>query len=1003
MPKRSSTSEIGSEKLRKRVKMYLDLAAESSGEQDDTEDDQDDTDESFLDDDLALPTPLQDEAAWNIMEEYLTTNMTFPQMEAKLTSHLGVRYIEADWAEARNALFSADEDTASALDNLRAVKTRHMSSLARISGPSSRSQLQPGCAWMDKMDILGEKFAPVYTNEFTRGVLNQFVGGEITSSYAYDRLEVEFSDDPKSYAHWESVLDDITAANSLDEKREIFRKWTSDALFEPTTNPVRLEDSDGGVFNQPALSLQGAGVAPASALPTWLITVPSSKTSYLATYLKAKGFQVFMHSTLPGRRCVKAENTLIIREAWPSSHANCFFDVVFLTTAADQSSSGSDITIPGWYRPTCGRYWSDVGYGHLYDPESDTMTLLVPSRSLHVLKGDIGKDPSIPRLFKPPCGETIYEHGGHTYIHGLLSLKLRRTAVVGITIPTPQDILIHKESGCDPAFVQSTLHAYASQHWMQDDLVQVTAGELRNCLGKIFCVDMTTRSASVYMEESHVEKISSTPLMFPIANLKRKVRVGDNVCVLANSIEALRGKTGIVVEVGIEDYDSVVVYNHTSQSQAKSSNLSPDDALAAHHDTPTKGDYVVVVDGIYHLQFGEITEVDLVTQSLTFLSSDLGKILVPIRETAFNPNPTALRYTKERGYDVVAGDTVRVVRGERLHLSGTVLHVDLDKKMLTFQVTPYTKFTTSITYVARIGGRSDRDPMQSVVGQEVFVIHGPMKSYRGTLHSLSQDTCMVTVIQGSRRVFRREHVVSRTGILLTVSFIQAPHVSPPRTPRHSPPPVVSRPADPVVGSSWDMTADQVLLHLSTEECTATAPQDCWTIDKDDLNEPQSLPTNPGMVPSYFIFFLFSLIAADSLAAILHDPRIVELFFDWHMKFRIVKTHAAVWYSSYLDRLIDTLAPNPFIPPQGPVKEGEIAIRYSSRTSNKGMKVDTIPLEVLVPEPLTGPNKLFTLIQGDHTGTIHTTKSAPKKSTEIITMEGEKFARADACIVIKRDG
>jgi hypothetical protein len=75
------------------------------------------------------------------------------------------------------------------------------------------------------------------------------------------------------------------------------------------------------------------------------------------------------------------------------------------------------------------------------------------------------------------------------------------------------------------------------------------------------------------MEESlHVGKVSSTPLMFPIANLERKFRVGDNVRVLADSIEALnlKGKTGIVVEVGIED-NSVVVYDHTSQSQASDS------------------------------------------------------------------------------------------------------------------------------------------------------------------------------------------------------------------------------------------------------------------------------------------------------------------------------------------------------------------------------------------------------------------------------------------------
>jgi hypothetical protein len=225
---------------------------------------------------------LQDEAAWNIFEEYLTTHMTFPQMEAKLMLHLGNRYVEPDWAEARNALFSANEDTVSALENLHAVKAQHMSSLARVMVPSSRSQLHPGCAWIDKMDILSEKFTPAYdlprrvlsSNDYAHNILNHFIDGKITSSYAYNRLEVEFSDDPKSYTHWESVLDDITEADSLDEKCEVFRKRISDAPVESTPNALLLEDSDGGVVDQMMSIVQSARVVPVSALPTWLITVP---------------------------------------------------------------------------------------------------------------------------------------------------------------------------------------------------------------------------------------------------------------------------------------------------------------------------------------------------------------------------------------------------------------------------------------------------------------------------------------------------------------------------------------------------------------------------------------------------------------------------------------------------------------------------------------------------------------------------------------------------------
>ncbi|KAG2740860.1 hypothetical protein P692DRAFT_20689880, partial [Suillus brevipes Sb2] len=70
--------------------------------------------------------PLQDEAAWDILEEYLTSDTSFPQTETKLISHLGSRYREEDWTEAKRALFSADEDNTEALKNLRAIKVRHI-------------------------------------------------------------------------------------------------------------------------------------------------------------------------------------------------------------------------------------------------------------------------------------------------------------------------------------------------------------------------------------------------------------------------------------------------------------------------------------------------------------------------------------------------------------------------------------------------------------------------------------------------------------------------------------------------------------------------------------------------------------------------------------------------------------------------------------------------------------------------------------------------------------
>lgn len=105
-----------------------------------------------------------------------------------------------------------------------------------------------------------------------------------------------------------------------------------------------------------------------------------------------------------------------------------------------------------------------------------------------------------------------------------------------------------------------------------------------------------------------------------------------------------------------------------------------------------KGDWVVVTKGIYACEFGEINEVDTMTQIVAFFSFSQQKTMtVPIRSTAFTPNPTALQYTHERGYDVVAGDVIQVVRGDRLSVLGTVLQVDLGEKTLTFKDTLHTE------------------------------------------------------------------------------------------------------------------------------------------------------------------------------------------------------------------------------------------------------------------------------------------------------------------------
>ncbi|KAG2737355.1 hypothetical protein P692DRAFT_20883658 [Suillus brevipes Sb2] len=91
------------------------------------------------------PSPLADQGTWSILEQFLTTDMTYPQMEESFSSYLGDRYVADDWKDARDVLFSGDGNDSISLANLCALKARHMplpSSSLRMNGQPSSTPVQ---------------------------------------------------------------------------------------------------------------------------------------------------------------------------------------------------------------------------------------------------------------------------------------------------------------------------------------------------------------------------------------------------------------------------------------------------------------------------------------------------------------------------------------------------------------------------------------------------------------------------------------------------------------------------------------------------------------------------------------------------------------------------------------------------------------------------------------------------------------------------------------------
>jgi hypothetical protein len=65
-------------------------------------------------DDTATIAPYSDYGAWEILRRFAGSDMTLPQAEAELSSHLGIRYRHKDWSSALDAVMNAEGDTVKA-------------------------------------------------------------------------------------------------------------------------------------------------------------------------------------------------------------------------------------------------------------------------------------------------------------------------------------------------------------------------------------------------------------------------------------------------------------------------------------------------------------------------------------------------------------------------------------------------------------------------------------------------------------------------------------------------------------------------------------------------------------------------------------------------------------------------------------------------------------------------------------------------------------------------
>ncbi|KAG1904190.1 uncharacterized protein F5891DRAFT_977077 [Suillus fuscotomentosus] len=76
---------------------------------------------------VPAPLPLQDPTTWEILDQFLMTDLTYGQMEEDFYAYLGNCHCLLNWMEARLTLFSGDGNDKISLANLLAMKHKHVS------------------------------------------------------------------------------------------------------------------------------------------------------------------------------------------------------------------------------------------------------------------------------------------------------------------------------------------------------------------------------------------------------------------------------------------------------------------------------------------------------------------------------------------------------------------------------------------------------------------------------------------------------------------------------------------------------------------------------------------------------------------------------------------------------------------------------------------------------------------------------------------------------------
>ncbi|KAI6128049.1 hypothetical protein EV401DRAFT_1885325 [Pisolithus croceorrhizus] len=340
-----------------------------------------------------------------------------------------------------------------------------------------------------------------------------------------------------------------------------------------------------------------------------------------------------------------------------------------------------------------------------------------------------------------------------------------------------------------------------------------------------------------------------------------------------------------------------------------------------------------------------------------------GYKMVPINvhDVRVHRAPRMISFTKEKGFDVCAGDDIEVARGKWFRSRGTVQAVHFDQACLDFMCDAYGQnISVPITFCRKIAERSAAQ-LWRWVGWDVWVIHGEKKGYQGTLRSTGQGISQVTLQDSWFTTQTCVNLVIRTGLVLDGTLLPLGTVQELQrrsfvTVVHSITPPPSAPSPVVEGSS-------------------TVTSDAWRVTAEDLTPTASVY---GEIPWLF------------------RPNFCD-FTRLLLGFTVNDHYRPYNNASIGKRIVRTRRSNPFSSDSGVVPLGHVCVTVTGHNRGSAVQTHVIPATYLRPANPSAKNQLCVVTEGPRLGEVLNIKHCQKNARKIVAQDGTVMSFEEVCL------